>query len=99
MRYQNNVIKREGCSINHIIFISTIQRTSKLEANYLLRFVIKMCNMSFRLKFQYPVEDQSLSITWGGGRFWGASGSIESKGKGGISRHQKRIKGGGDLEN
>ena len=54
-----------------------------------------MCNMSFRLKFQYPVEDQSLSITWGGGRFWGASGSIESKGKGGISRHQKRIKGGG----
>lgn len=54
-----------------------------------------MRNMSFRLKFQYPVEDQSLSITWGGGRFWGASGSIESKGKGGISRHQKRIKGGG----
>lgn len=45
-----------------------------------------MGNMSFRLKFQYPVEDQSLSITWGGGRFWGASGSIESKGKGGISR-------------
>lgn len=26
MRYQNNVIKREGCSINHIIFISTIQK-------------------------------------------------------------------------
>ena len=63
-----------------------------------------MRNMSFRLKFQYPVEDQSLSITWGGGRFWGASGSIESKGKGGRGEggnqsSPKENKGGGGLEN